>query len=422
MRNALLLLLACSSIRALSEPTFQKLFGLIKIDNMNITKIFQENSRKTVAYNCVVNNFKRRLLRESEVSFDAGFDGCGWEIASLHFLCKNKSVRNLWAETRRVPSPSITKTTSMISEEKTDKNVDVPVGRYIKTISTGYIFDGDSQYVSQLIVTLDDNKSIDLKCAQGEVYVKTEAGVNKRIDGIQMVLDKEGRFSFVDFHTHEIVPVSSSKSKSRSRSKSKKRSDSKGPDDYLDFFRDRNLKLSRLEDDFYLRGPIGLNDGTYFIDQKYYSDWQLSSVRIEADNKKIYSIQLVLTHTIFDKKVHTQVQGREKRNAELTKTLVIPRGQHLSLARFYIDDTESLTGIKLSIYNGDESDCFGLCPTYKTPKETAEFTKTMYFSNKDNIVGLFGYKDASGVNSLGFLLNIKRGTEGLYFVTDDSSV
>lgn len=430
IKNVFVGLLLLASTNALSESTFQKLFGLIQIQNLNITRMFNEKSKSNIKYDCQMNDFKRRLLRESEVSFDAGYDGCGWEISSINFLCKGKSIQNLWAELRRVASPLITKQTSLITTEQTNKSFTVPLGKYIASLSTGYIFDGDTQFASQLSIKLNDGTSKDLICGQAEVFVKTEVSSRQRIDGMQMVIDKQDRFSFIDFHLHEIVTKSqgrnlkkillkSSKGQSKSQSKGK---GLKKKSEYIDYLRSKFLQLGRLEDDFYLRGPVGLNDGKYFTDQKYYSDWQLASVRIEADNKRIYSIQLILNHTIFEKTVRTKVQGRENRDFTLTKTLVIPKGQHLNLARFFIDDTNTLTGIKLSIYNGNESDCFGLCPTYSTPKKTAEGTKTVYFSNKDNIIGVFGYADKNGINSLGFLLNIRKGTEGLYFVTDTPDI
>jgi hypothetical protein len=416
MRNVLLLLLALCPVVSLNESTFQKLFSLIEVDDMDITQTFLDNQKNTPKFTCVANPFKRRLLKDSEVAFDGGFDGCGWEIFSLNLFCKNKSIQNLWAELRRVPNPVITKTTTLITTDPTDKALNVPVGRYIQSILTGYIFEGDSQYVSQLMVTLNSGDQINLQCATAEVYVRTDVAINQRIDGIQMVIDAKGRFSYVDFHTHEIqtIPVSNANSKSNRVTVPAQ------PSNYLDYFKSKNLLLGRLEDDFYLRGPIGNPTGKYFVDDKYYDDWQLSAVIIEASAQRILSIQLHLNHTIFEKSVRTKIQGNQKRDASKTKTLVIPVGQHLSLARFYLNTHGVLTGLKLSIYNGNESDCFGLCPEYNDPKKDAKSSKTIYFSNKDNIVGVFGYSDEKGIGSLGVLLNIKRGTEGLYFVTQDN--
>jgi hypothetical protein len=266
------------------------------------------------------------------------------------------------------------------------------------------------------MVTLNSGDQINLQCATAEVYVRTDVAINQRIDGIQMVIDAKGRFSYVDFHTHEIQTISVS----NANSKSNRVTVPAQPSNYLDYFKSKNLLLGRLEDDFYLRGPIGNPTGKYFVDDKYYDDWQLSAVIIEASAQRILSIQLHLNHTIFEKSVRTKIQGNQKRDASKTKTLVIPVGQHLSLARFYLNTHGVLTGLKLSIYNGNESDCFGLCPEYNDPKKDAKSSKTIYFSNKDNIVGVFGYSDEKGIGSLGVLLNIKRGTEGLYFVTQDN--
>lgn len=423
MRNGFVVLLALASVAALNENTFQKLFSLIQVDGMNITQTFIDNKKNKPIYNCVATPFKRRLLKDTEVSYDAGYDGCGWEIYSLHFTCRGKSVWNLWAELRRVPSPSITKTTTLISTDPTDKVVTVPVGGYIQSVLTGYILEGDSQYVSQLLVTLNNGNQVSLQCGNSDVYVRTDVNFNQRIDGMQMVIDGKGRFSYLDFHTHEIQTVQDPDNhrwgRQRRRPRRSRRLDAK-PTTYLDFFKTKNLYLGRLEDDFYLRGPIGFNSGAYFQDDKHYSDWQLSAVIIESNTKEILSMQLRLNHTIFEKSTHTKIHGNKKRNPALTRTLVIPAGQHLSLATFFLNSKGSLTGLKLSIYNGNESDCFGLCPVYNDPKMQANYSKTIYFSNKDNIVGLFGYSDEDSINSLGLLLNIRRGTEGLYFVTQSS--
>lgn len=395
-----------SFTKALNEKTFENIFSLVQIPNQNVSSTFEKKEKEVYLFECVEKKFKRRLIKESEIVFDAGFDGCGWEIGALHMSCSQNTISNLWAETRRVANPFIKKITTLISTEPTTKVIKIPVGNYITRIIVGYTFSENTQFVTKISVKSDDGKEQIISCGNPEISVTSEVDRNQRMDGLRMVLDDKARITAIDFHSHEIVYIGKGM-------KGKKEFNSMS---YLNFFETKLLKLDRLEDNFFLRGPAGFQIGRYFIDDKYYNDWQLSDVIIESDNVGIKSIQLQLNHTLFTKTIRTRIRGNKKRDPTLTKILSIPVNQHISLAKFFMSNKKKLTGIKFKIYNGRESDCFGVCPDFKLASDYARLVKTVYFSNKDNIIGLFGYQSQDYVESIGFLLNIKLGTEGSNFI------
>ena len=410
LKSTLTMTILWTIIYCLNENTFNSLFGLIQTSNLNITQLFQANSLRQFKYKCLDSSFKRRILQENELSFDAGFDGCGWEIGAIHFSCVAQTVNNLWVEVRRVANPTVKKVTKLISTTPTDQSIFVPAGNYISSIQTGYIFLDSSQFVSQLIVKIDNGKLFNIACGPVQIATVLTVLKNQRTDGFRLVLDKQGRFSSLDFHRHEIVNVDGSIINSQL----------KNTFNYLDYFQNQNVQLDRLEDNFYMRGPIGQNIGVYFLDEMYYNDWQVTAICIESNENYVQSIQLVLNHTLFRKSILTDIQGNSQRNPNNTKTLFIPTGQHVNWVYYYLDQTGSLTGFTISIYNGDMSECFGLCTEDISNKRVDKSKRSVYFSNKDNIFGLFGYSSENRITSLGFLLNIKLGTEGSSFVMESN--
>ena len=389
----------------LSDTILPDIYSAINIDNLNFEDLFEIKKKEVYKYECVSQDFKRRVLKDSEISYDAGYEGCGWEISGLFFSCNGKALVNIWAELRRVLNPNIEKLTTKISDDITNKKLKVPIGDWIKSIKIGYSFDNDSVILSQLSIKLNSGTVIEGLCSQPQMFDMIETKNTQRIDGMRMVLTLNGTITGLDFHVSEIVSVGRI-----NNADSKKISQMK----YEDFFKSKALKLGRLEDDFYLRGPMGTQKGNYFINNQYYNDWAISIVQLEIRNNRIRSANLILKNKFFDKTLTTDVFGPPDMNMSFVKQFIIPDGQTVNLAIFYHSSNSSLLGIRFRLFNGTLSNCFGICE--KTPPFPGNYQKSIYFSNKDNIVGFFGFWNNDGINALGFLLNIKMGTEGSHYV------
>ena len=384
--------------RAQPQDLLDEMYSFLEIQDPHFHNLLRTQQKAQEQLKCYHNVLPRRKLKNRENVFDSGYDSCGWEVSKISASCEGKALFDLQFQVRKVLYEKEVKNTNLISGTNPSKFVEIPSNRFISMIRLGYQTDGPFEYLSQIILHLDDKSERTLVCAHCQKFKRINLDSLKRVDGFR-ASHVNKKISHLDFYVNK---VSLKDKNSRDRFNLS----------YTEMLKRFKIDRSRIEDKFVKRGPFGNSIGRAYEDPKFYGDWTVKEIAVEVpNNDSIGSISLKLVNDLFMYDVTTPLCGNKSPKSDYLKIIEVPANAYISWINVDLHPlNKRVRGLQFFYSNGEKSECLGFC--IPANQRTTANSKDVYFSNKEHLVGFHGHETDKTIESLGFLISFER-TENL---------
>jgi hypothetical protein len=385
-------------MRAQPQDLLTEMYSFLEIEDPKFHQLLKFRQRANEELKCTQNVLPRRRLKNRENVFDSGFESCGWEVSRILANCDGNALFDLQLQVRKVLYEKELKNTNSISGSTPARSIDIPATRFISMVRLGFQTDGPFEYLSQIIVQLDDKSERSVVCAPGKKFRRINLSHSKRIDGFRASHINK-RISHLDFYINQVA-LKNKLSRNRLNLS------------YNELLRQFQLDRARIEDKFVKRGPFGNNIGRAYEDPKFYGTWTVKEIVVEVPNREsIGSISLNLVNNLFMYDVSTPICGNKSPKPALTTTIKIQPNSYISWINVDIHPlNRRVRGLQFFFSNGERSQCLGTC--MPANQRTESNSRDVYFSNKEHLVGFHGHSTDKTIESIGFLISVER-TENL---------
>jgi hypothetical protein len=385
-------------LNAQPQDLLNEMYSFLEIQDPQFHSLLRTQQKSHEELKCSQNVLPRRKLKNRENVFDSGFESCGWEVGKISANCEGKALFDLQFQVRKVLFEKGVKNTNLISSANPSKSIDIPASRHISMIRLGFQNDGAFDYLSQIVIHLDDKSEQTLVCAPGQKFKRVSLNHLKRVDGFRASHINK-KISHLDFYINKIALKN-------------KASRGRWNLSYNELLKRFKIDRSRIEDKFVKRGPFGNTVGRIYEDPKFYGDWTVKEISVEVpNNESIGMISLSLVNELFMYDVTTPICGNKSPNPAHMKTVAVPANSYISWINVDLHPlNKKIRGLQFFYSNGEKSECLGFCMA--TNQRTAANSKDVYFSNKEHLVGFHGHETDKAIESIGFLISVER-TENL---------
>jgi len=268
------------------QDLLEKMYAFLEIQDPDFHKLLQTDQKSPKLLRCYHNVLPQRRLTNRENLFDSGYDSCGWEVSKILANCDGKALFDLQFEHRKVLYEKELKRTNLILNANPSRSIEIPSNRHIRVVSIGYQTNKPFDYLSEIVLQLDDLSERRLSCAPGHRFRRTNLLSLSRVDGFRISYANK-QISNLDFYINTIAPK-----------------DSKSPIDsnlsYSQMLNKFKIELPRIEDKFVKRGPFGNLIGQAYENPKFFGDWIVKEISVEVPNKDtIGSLSLTLSSSMI---------------------------------------------------------------------------------------------------------------------------
>ena len=399
MFSKLFLLIAIISLTiAQPQDLLDEMYSFLEIKDSNFHFLLQTQPKSQNPLKCLHNVLPRRVLSNKENVFDSGYDSCGWEVSRIMANCDGKALFDLQFELRKVLFENELKRTNLILNAHPSRSIEIPSNRHISMVRLGYQANKPFDYLSEIVLQLDDSSERRLSCAPGHSFRRTNLLSLSRVDGFRISYANK-RISNLDFYINTIALKDRNSRSIWNLS-------------YSEMLKRFKIELPRIEDKFVKRGPFGKLSGPEYENSKFFGDWIVKEISVEVPNSDtIGSLSLKLVNGLFMYDVTTPLCGNESPNPAHLTVVQVPANAYISWINIDLNPlTKRVRGLQFFYSNGEMSQCFGLC--MPANQRSNANSNDVYFTNKEHLIGFHGHATNKGLESLGFLISLER-TENL---------
>ena len=323
--------------------------------------------------------------------FDTGAKSCGFEMKKIAVICQNGKLSNIKFKVRNVISKEILGDDGLVKDSNTHI-LTLNEGQFITKITVGYRFYLYKEYVTSLYFSLNTGQQVKLRC---DYPWRNKEFVLDSLERPTGVLGfKTGPYiTSLSFHTHYLV-IEDIKLKNLADK----------PNGYYTLL--RNYEGPTWESDkFRDIGPFGNTTGEKFEDPIVYGHWKIKQIVIRHDKGIIKNIKTTVVNSLIDYVKKSGGHGSSEVNPLFqVETIEIDPKIDIIGVRATLDNYNKLRGMQFLFNNGDATKFIGKSP------QNGYIMKDMYLKPNQELIGFFGYKTDTEIESIGMKIITKKGT------------